>query len=87
MRMTFSSFSALQLFGEGFSKKAKERDEELQCLNKATGRQTNPRGPQRPTQFFQGGRSFQNFHRGNGHFHGGRRAGQHKKPTFPPKTQ
>ena len=28
--------SAPQLFGEGFSEKAKERDEELQCLNQAS---------------------------------------------------
>ena len=44
--------SAPQLFGEGFFKKEKERDKELQCLNQATGRQTNFRGPQRPTKFF-----------------------------------
>ena len=70
--------SAPQLFGEGFSKKAKERDKELRCLNQATGCQNNSRGSQRPNQFFQGGCSFQNSHRENGHFNSGRWGGQHR---------
>ena len=37
------------LFGDGFCKKAKERDEELKCLNMATAKAS---GAPRETQFF-----------------------------------
>ena len=38
--------AAPSFFGEGFCKKAKERGEELRCLNQATSsRSTNPPGP------------------------------------------
>ena len=40
------------LFGDGFCKKAKERDEELKCLNMATAKAS---GAPRETQFFSKG--------------------------------
>lgn len=46
--------AAPSLFGEGFTKKAKERDDELKCLNQAS-KPTSSQG--RSSNFFRGGRS------------------------------
>ena len=43
---------APSLFGNGFCKRAKERDEEVRCLNMATGRSSAD--PSRDPHFFQG---------------------------------
>ena len=76
------------LFGEGFAKKAKERDEELKCLNKASKHPSFKPG-QNP-QFFRGSRPQTYSHHGGGHNRGqGRRGNRHhpypNRPT--PKTQ
>lgn len=59
--------SAPLLFGEGFCKKAKERDEELKCLNQVS---TN-RKP-KDSNFFRGGRPYRGSPGGTGHYSRGR---------------
>eukprot|EP00117_Sycon_ciliatum_P044238 scpid97068/ scgid31946/ len=46
--------SAPQLFGEGFSKRAKERNEEIKCLSQAS---SSTRGKSSPGLSFRGGRT------------------------------
>ena len=60
------------LFGEGFAKKAKERDEELKCLNQAS---KQPSASQITFKLGQNSQLFSRFsrpqtytHRGGGHF-------------------
>ena len=63
--------AAPNLFGEGFSKKAKERDEELKVLKSAKQmpkKTANWRN--RDNQFFQGRRSYAQATRGGGAFRG-----------------
>ena len=63
--------AAPSLFGDGFCKKAKERDDELKCLRVATEKKS---GPSRDSQFFRGSRSSKQP-RGNGQIFRGRRGG------------
>ena len=59
------------LFGEGFAKKAKERDEELKCLNQASKQPSASQitfKPGQNSQFFRGSRPQTYTHRGGGHF-------------------
>ncbi len=59
-------YAGTSLFGEGFSKKAKERDEELKCLNQAGLGGKSSRPPK--TNFFQEGRPTTFAPRGRGQF-------------------
>ena len=58
------------LFGEGFCKKAKERDEELKCLNQAA--KSFPK-PNRGGTLFRGGRANYQQSRGRGQFYRGQK--------------
>lgn len=76
--------AAPSLFGEGFCKKAKERDEELKCLNQATSSKTASNSYSKGSSLFRGGRSHRtqsyNSHpRGAGHDSRGRRRGNYQK--------
>ncbi len=72
--------SAPALFGDGFAKKAKERDEELKCLNQVTKTSLHPT---RAT-FFRGGhpQRYRPQYSGSGqNYHRGRRGGfQRRRP-------
>ena len=70
--------AAPSLFGEGFCKKAKERDDELKCLNMATVKTT---GAPRDTHFFRGGRFYKQS-RGNGPNFRGRRGGYQRQHPY-----
>jgi hypothetical protein len=73
------------LFGDGFCKKAKERDEELKCLNAATTKSSGGLGG---NQFFRGGRSNNQQPRGSGQNFRGRRGGyQRQHPYRLPQRQ
>lgn len=65
--------AAPSLFGDGFSKKAKERDEELRCLNQATS--SKPSSQYKGNNFFRRGRPYNNAPRGTGQTFRGRRGG------------
>jgi len=74
------------LFGEGFCKKAKERDDELKCLNQASSSKAT--GGSRDTRFFRGGRSQYQQPRGSGQNTRGRRGGyQRQHPYRTPQSQ
>ena len=78
--------AAPALFGEGFSKKAKERDDELKCLNHATGKSSSGPGRygNRDTQFFRRGHSHNpQFHgSGQSHFRGRGRGGHNRHHPY-----
>ena len=75
------------LFGEGFAKKAKERDEELKCLNQATKQKTQTtnnsykvRNYNNNKDYFQGSRPHYQSQRGGGQFNGNNRRYQRHHP-------
>ena len=76
---TIYKTAAPALFGDGFCKKAKERDEELKCLNQASSSRATP-SQSRGSNFFRGGRPYkyrsqQQHPRGTGQYTRGRRRG------------
>ena len=72
--------AAPSLFGDGFCKRAKERDEELRCLNMAVGRTS---GPTRDSHFFRGGRSYKQQSRGSGQYSfKGQRGSSHRQHPY-----
>ena len=75
--------AAPALFGDGFCKKAKERDEELKCLNQATSSKTGS-CQNKGSNFFRGGRSYkyQNQPRGAGQDSRGRRRGYQRSHPY-----
>ena len=76
------------LFGEGFCKKAKERDDELKCLNQASSSKATGPGGSRDTRFFRGGRSQYQQSHGSGQNTRGRRGGyQRQHPYRTPQSQ
>lgn len=77
------------LFGEGFCKKAKERDEELKCLNQATGSGKNyikPLNRERNNNFFRGGRTTNTYQqpRGRGRYDRGWRGRSRRNHPYRP---
>lgn len=74
--------AAPALFGDGFCKKAKERDEELRCLNQATSSKTGF-SQSKGNNFFRGGRSYkyksQQHPRGIGQDTRGRKRGSFQR--------
>ena len=68
------------LFGEGFCKKAKERDEELKCLNQASSGKAT--GGSRDTRFFRGGRFQYQQPRGSGQNTRGRRGSYQRQHPY-----
>ena len=72
--------AAPNLFGEGFSKKAKERDDKLKVLRSARLQSDSKRQPNKD-QFFRGSRPFGGPRRGGGPARGGQRHyGQRPRP-------
>ena len=72
--------AAPSLFGDGFCKRAKERDEELRCLNMAT---TKSSSQTRDPRFCRGGRSYKQQSHGSGQYSfKGRRGGFQRQHPY-----
>lgn len=76
--------AAPALFGEGFCKKAKERDDELKCLNQAMPSSAKPSSTHtRGSTLFRGGRSYKSHaSRGTGQDYRGRRGGYQRSHPY-----
>ena len=72
------------LFGEGFTKKAKERDDELKCLNQATfstNKASFSSSSSQKSNFFRSGRPYKSHApRGAGRDYRGQRGGYQRNP-------
>ena len=82
--------AAPNLFGDGFAKKAKERDDELKVLRSARqGPQKRPNPSTnwkgRDSQFFQGRHPFTQANRGGGAFRGHNRPNFQRNRPYPPR--
>ena len=74
------------LFGEGFTKKAKERDDELKCLNQATSstnKASSSSSSSQKSNFFQSGRPYKTHApRGAGRDYRGQRGGYQRNHPY-----
>ena len=72
--------AAPALFGEGFCKRAKERDEELKCLNQAiSSKSSSNTRVKQGSNFFPRGHSQRSYPRGGGQNYRGQRKGGYQR--------